>query len=40
MDHLSCTMNYKPGFNIQTTARGQLDYVDHVFDQMTQASLT
>ena len=40
MDHLSCTMNYKPGFNIQTTARGQLDFVGQVLDQMTQASPT
>ena len=40
MDHLSCTMNYKPGFNALTNARSQLDFVGAVFDQMTQASLT
>ena len=40
MDHLSCTMNYKPGFNTQTTACGQLYFVGHVFDQITQASPT
>ncbi len=39
MDHLPCNMNYKSGFNSETSALGQLAYVADVFDQMTDLGL-
>lgn len=38
MNHLPCSMNYRPRFNSQTTASGQIDCVQNVFEQLNEAS--